>query len=132
MVPETMSPSLKYLIVRSMAARKSSALPMSLTATWGVLLGRTWVEVMWSSAPDGGCVGTGRPAAGVTAGSGESRRAPIPDGDSTDRPLAHSHGTEPGTARSTWVEHLPRGSRRVTIGVSWTLRPHPHPPCPSP
>src|SRR3712207_9522082 len=34
----------------------------------------------------------------VTAGSGESRRAPIPDGDSTDRPLAHSHGTEPGTA----------------------------------
>src|SRR3712207_7213608 len=58
MTPSTMSPSLKYLIVWSMAARKSSAVPMSLTATWGVLLGRTWVEVMWSSAPDGGCVGT--------------------------------------------------------------------------
>jgi hypothetical protein len=35
-VPSTMSPSLKYLIVSSMAARKSSMLPMSLTATWGV------------------------------------------------------------------------------------------------
>src|SRR3712207_1002346 len=36
-VPETLSPSLKYLIVSSIAARKSSALPLSLTATWGVL-----------------------------------------------------------------------------------------------
>src|SRR5690625_5639429 len=35
-VPETKSPSLKYLMVSSMAARKSSAEPMSLTATCGV------------------------------------------------------------------------------------------------
>jgi hypothetical protein len=28
---------LKYLIVESMAARKSSSLPMSFTATWGVV-----------------------------------------------------------------------------------------------
>src|SRR4051794_33027188 len=35
MVPSTMSPSLKYLIVLSIAARKSSAEPMSLTATCG-------------------------------------------------------------------------------------------------
>src|SRR6516225_9895931 len=35
MVPSTMSPSLKYLIVLSIAARKSSLEPMSLTATWG-------------------------------------------------------------------------------------------------
>src|SRR5271163_357441 len=35
MVPSTMSPSLKYLIVLSMAARKSSLEPMSLTATCG-------------------------------------------------------------------------------------------------
>src|SRR5581483_11105578 len=34
-VPSTMSPSLKHLIVLSMAARKSSLEPMSLTATWG-------------------------------------------------------------------------------------------------
>src|ERR1700679_491039 len=34
-VPSTMSPSLKYLIVLSMAARKSSLEPMSLTATCG-------------------------------------------------------------------------------------------------
>lgn len=35
MVPSTMSPSLKYLIVLSIAARKSSLEPMSLTATCG-------------------------------------------------------------------------------------------------
>src|SRR5690349_283406 len=35
MVPSTMSPSLKYLMVASMAARKSSSDPMSLTATCG-------------------------------------------------------------------------------------------------
>src|ERR1700738_2711883 len=35
MVPSTMSPSLKYLIVLSIAARKSSLVPMSLTATCG-------------------------------------------------------------------------------------------------
>src|ERR1700712_1620735 len=35
MVPSTMSPSLKYLMVASIAARKSSSDPMSLTATCG-------------------------------------------------------------------------------------------------
>jgi hypothetical protein len=35
MVPSTMSPSLKYLMVASTAARKSSSEPMSLTATCG-------------------------------------------------------------------------------------------------
>src|SRR5580700_5190848 len=35
-VPSTMSPSLKYLMVSSMAARKASSEPMSLTATLGV------------------------------------------------------------------------------------------------
>src|SRR3954466_11951038 len=66
--PSTMSPSLKYLMVWSIAARKSSSVPMSLTAIWGVLEGRTWVEVMWSSAPDGECVGTGTHAAGDRGG----------------------------------------------------------------
>src|SRR3990170_3023765 len=37
MVPSTMSPSLKYLMVASIAARKSSSEPMSLTATWGAV-----------------------------------------------------------------------------------------------
>ena len=36
-VPSTMSPSLKYLMVASTAARKSSAVPISLIATCGVL-----------------------------------------------------------------------------------------------
>src|SRR5919202_3464254 len=73
--PSTMSPSLKYLMVWSIAARKSSAVPMSFTAIWGVLSGRTWVEVMWSSAPDGGCVGTGsRGPDGPRGGSRETLR----------------------------------------------------------
>src|ERR1700754_2249560 len=49
MVPSTMSPSLKYLIVLSMAARKSSAEPMSLTATCGEV---TEGLGMWGVAPD--------------------------------------------------------------------------------
>src|SRR4051812_47707326 len=85
--PSTMSPSLKYLIVWSIAARKSSAVPMSFTAIWGVLEGRTWVEVMWSSAPDGGCVGTGSPAAQADHGEVHGRRRsrlPYRGADATD------------------------------------------------
>jgi len=62
-VPSTMSPSLKYLIVWSTAAAKSSAEPMSLTATCGVVdvdevavcSGRvSVVDVMWKGAPVAG------------------------------------------------------------------------------
>src|SRR4051795_11574596 len=89
MTPSTMSPSLKYLIVWSIAARKSSAVPMSFTAIWGVLEGRTWVEVMWSSAPDGGCVGTGSPAVHTDRGEVHGRRADgAPAGGGHDRALA--------------------------------------------
>src|SRR3954465_13986518 len=121
MTPSTMSPSLKYLIVWSIAARKSSAEPMSLIAIWGVVLsGRTWVEVMWLVAPDGGCVGTGRPAAGVTAGSGESRRAPFPQENPAreqhTRPLAHSHGTDRGAAGATGSRGPPPGGGRAPAG----------------
>src|SRR3954451_5659989 len=53
MVPSTMSPSLKYLMVASIAARKSSSEPMSLTATCGaservgVTVIRGWVPREW-------------------------------------------------------------------------------------
>ena len=61
MVPSTMSPSLKYLIVWSMAARKSSSDPMSLMATCGVV-----------EAVDGGGVGghvVGCSGSGCSAGA---------------------------------------------------------------
>src|ERR1700761_9825976 len=48
-VPSTLSPSLKYLIVLSIAARKSSLEPMSLTATCGEV---TAGLGMWWVAPD--------------------------------------------------------------------------------
>src|SRR6185437_10755946 len=48
-VPSTMSPSLKYLMVLSMAARKSSLEPMSLMATCGEV---TEGLGMWWVAPD--------------------------------------------------------------------------------
>src|SRR4051794_8258554 len=50
-VPETMSPSLKYLMVSSIAARKASSSPMSFTATWGtdgVMLTRSVVLAVMS------------------------------------------------------------------------------------
>src|SRR3954465_2846273 len=48
-VPSTMSPSLKYLMVLSMAARKSSAEPVSLRASCGEV---TEGLGMWWVAPD--------------------------------------------------------------------------------
>src|SRR6476660_2598238 len=64
MVPSTMSPSLKYLIVASMAARKSASEPMSLTATCGcsvvgsvrvgvLLVIREWVPWGWTDVRTG-------------------------------------------------------------------------------
>src|ERR1700691_4998345 len=65
-----MSPSLKYLMVSSIAARKSSSDPMSLTATLGVgwtcvLLvmcrlapaDRKWFGRAWTVSPSGGATG---------------------------------------------------------------------------
>src|SRR5580704_1399802 len=51
-VPSTMSPSLKYLMVSSIAARKASSEPMSLTATWGVEVACVLLVVMCEWAPD--------------------------------------------------------------------------------
>src|SRR3954449_2818034 len=108
MTPSTMSPSLKYLIVWSMAARKSSAVPMSFTAIWGVLSGRTWVEVMWWSAPDGLCVGTGIPAAGRPRGTrGEpARTAPADAGTALQ-----TSGAFPWYGRGDRRVHLGRAGR---------------------
>jgi hypothetical protein len=50
MVPSTMSPSLKYLMVSSIAARNASSDPMSLTATLGVGVASVLL-VMWGLAP---------------------------------------------------------------------------------
>src|ERR1044072_9352088 len=49
--PSTMSPALKYLIVSSIAARKASSEPMSLTATCGVVRVASVLLVMWARAP---------------------------------------------------------------------------------
>src|SRR5487761_1148720 len=50
-VPSTMSPSLKYLMVRSIAARNASSDPMSLTATLGVWVACVLLVMSWW-APD--------------------------------------------------------------------------------
>src|SRR5215475_5630689 len=57
-VPSTMSPSLKYLIVSSMAARNASSDPTSFTATCGVVGGgaiagemASVLLVMWDGTP---------------------------------------------------------------------------------
>src|SRR5216683_1403571 len=51
-VPSTMSPSLKYLMVSSIAARKASSEPMSLTATLGIEVASVLLVVMCRWAPD--------------------------------------------------------------------------------
>jgi hypothetical protein len=50
-----MSPSLKYLMVSSIAARNASSDPMSSTATLGALEVASMLLVMWAVAPVDGC-----------------------------------------------------------------------------
>src|SRR4051794_21893654 len=98
MVPSTMSPSLKYLIVESMAARKSSAEPMSLIATCvgAERVGASVVLAVKGLAPDTGwfvghgcLVGQLRPmerGPGSTAGPG------VPSGRSSGPARYETHG----------------------------------------
>src|ERR1700691_928716 len=51
-VPSTLSPSLKYLMVSSIAARKASCDPMSLTATLGVGLACVLLVMCWLAPAD--------------------------------------------------------------------------------
>src|SRR5580658_1780681 len=52
-VPSTMSPSLKYLMVSSIAARKASSDPMSLTATLGVEVASVLLVIVWAGSECG-------------------------------------------------------------------------------
>src|SRR5262245_51334563 len=54
-VPSTMSPSLKYLMVSSIAARNASSDPRSSMATLGALEVASMLLVMWAVAPVDGC-----------------------------------------------------------------------------
>src|SRR3954467_12479320 len=76
MVPSTMSPSLKYLIVASMGARKSSADPMSLIATCvgAGRVGASVVLVVKGLAPDRWVVRTGLPRTGSKRRAGKNCR----------------------------------------------------------
>src|SRR5690349_20214802 len=56
-----MSPSLKYLMVSSIAARKASSEPMSLTATLGVEVASVLlVMCWWTPDADRNCLGLRR------------------------------------------------------------------------
>src|SRR5689334_21537287 len=59
-VPSTMSPSLKYLMVSSMAARNASSEPRSSTVTLLALEVASMLLVMWTVAPNGWCRGDSR------------------------------------------------------------------------
>src|SRR5215203_6646669 len=80
--PLTMTPSLKYLIVSSMAARKASSSPMSLTATLGVVVPEIGVASMlavmkeWLRGWTG--VGCGQVSAGRADGPVSTCRDPGP------------------------------------------------------
>src|SRR6201984_2238120 len=87
MVPSTMSPSLKYLMVSSIAARNASSDPMSLTATLGVELACVLL-VMCGLAPDADREVLDTP----------QNRAPQNDQNSQDlpEPARADHGTPGG------------------------------------
>src|SRR6516162_10814593 len=86
-VPSTMSPSLKYLMVSSIAARNASSDPMSLTATLGVELACVLLVMCWL-APDADRESLDTP----------QNRAPQNDQNSQDlpEPARADHGTPGG------------------------------------
>src|SRR5580704_11533714 len=97
-----MSPSLKYLMVSSIAARNASSDPMSLTATLGVELACVLL-VMCGLAPD-----ADRESCGHTANraSDQDLQDRLPD---HVMPRDHS-GTHEDTAQQSAYESKPGGS----------------------
>src|SRR6266702_3341949 len=118
-VPSTMSPSLKYLMVSSIAARNASSDPMSLTATLGVELACVLL-VMCGLAPDADRESCGH--AGNRAGDQGFQDLPEPTrGASYGTPggpparsrdvMPRDHdGTHEDTAQRSAYESKPGGS----------------------
>src|ERR1044072_2064050 len=80
--PSTMSPSLKYLMVSSMAARNASSEPRSSTGTLLALEVASMLLAMRPAAPNG-LRGVVSPALdGTAAGSGTSEREDHPESQS--------------------------------------------------
>src|ERR1700759_2963190 len=73
-VPSTMSPSLKYLMVSSMAARNASSEPRSSTVTLLALEGASMLLVMWTVAPNGWICGVSLAPPEPAAGHGPTER----------------------------------------------------------
>src|SRR5918994_6023235 len=121
MTPSTMSPSLKYLMVESIAARKSSSDPMSLTATWGA----TWMLlVMWWRAPKRTGVVTGATRA-------RARRAEESEPDSRDGAGCEEVDRSERAPAPSEVAQAHDAGDRVSVGVgqgqsahSCPRRPH--------
>src|SRR5664279_3948758 len=137
-VPSTMSPSLKYLMVRSMAARKSSADPISLIATCGAVA--VGVD-MWWGAPEGDWSELGqdpgrepvrvskaaargwdsfhhgdlerRPAEGDAVGATAGRERSAPRRDSTDPQRAFQPTAWP-------LDRVPERASSPCSGHAWT------------
>src|ERR1700712_2647594 len=108
MVPSTMSPSLKYLIVSSIAARKSSADPMSLIATCaGARVGASVVLAVKGLAPGKGWSDVHATRAGRAPGRGDnyavgpSGRSSGPAPYETHRPSCFTYFTAPEVVRYT-------------------------------
>src|SRR5271155_283982 len=133
-----MSPSLKYLMVSSIAARNASSDPMSLTATLGVELACVLL-VMCGLAPDadrgsfGHAVRSRTPEGPEFAGptgtsTGRPRHARRPPARSHDVMSRDHDGTHENTAQrsgyESWVDgSIKTGDNRVSVRLSGPLRP---------
>src|SRR5690625_2383765 len=118
MVPSTMSPSLKYLMVSSIAARKASSDPMSSTATWGVEVASVLL-VMCGWTPDTDRYRKDGHAVGPSSSIGHPVRSRATYG--TSRPWPPAAGSRSGD-RTVQPFHLLDGDSRRTHEPT-TLRP---------
>src|SRR5699024_7839963 len=118
MVPSTMSPSLKYLMVSSIAARKASSDPMSSTATWGVEVASVLLVMCgWTQDTDR------YRKDGHAVGPSSSIRHPVRSRATygTSRPWPPAAGSRSGD-RTVQPFHLLDGDSRRTHEPT-TLRP---------
>src|SRR4051812_39211119 len=109
-VPSTMSPSLKYLMVSSMAARKASSEPRSSTVTLLALEVASMLLVMWTVAPNGWIVVSLAPH-GTAVGHGTNEQ--------TDHDAYESGSMQSIMPRPTTAEPAPcRGTRSASASTS--------------
>src|SRR6185436_7240621 len=134
-VPSTMSPSLKYLMVSSIAARKASSEPRSSTVTLLALEVASMLLVMWTVAPNGWIVVSLAPH-GTAAGHDTTERE-RPDRERSDpcsrsccdrrpRSLLPAEAHDPRAHRLAYRAHYHRLQALLTTAAQCSVETPQH------